>query len=64
MLYTTMLFLGGGTYSVFYINIRMAPEITRPKQNQSEIVKKWWNSKHINVKECHSLKGRERLPFD
>jgi hypothetical protein len=26
----------------------MAPEITHLKQNQSEIAKKWWNSKHVN----------------
>jgi len=39
------------------INIRMAPEsnTTRPKRNQSEIAKKWWNSKRMKVEEFHSL---------
>jgi hypothetical protein len=58
-----MLFLGGGgAYSLFYIKNRMTPERTRPKQNQSEIAKKRWNSKHMKVEECHSLKAeRDRL---
>jgi hypothetical protein len=63
MLYTAMFFFrGGGAYSLFYIKIRMTPERTRPKRNQSEIAKKWRSFKHMKVKEWHSLQAeRDRL---